>query len=233
MLSGKPLSLGEKNSLLERMYGKSLQKSWKNNVSNTQIVENPEMLNKIEELAAQKESLLKPVTTTNISYTSTPIRREPIRTTVTPVNKQIEVRLPDGKRRITPMLLQTVPTEPVSMDVVPSTTKLDTISSSSPTKSRIIVEKVEGSQSIEPKNLFNPTPIKHTTSVVQRSQLTQATDRMPGIRLTAVQCAPVPEDAPVVCFINQLDPLKTQPGITVTKICHQAKVQVCFLSLLY
>lgn len=93
------------------MYGKSLQKNWKSNFSNTQIVENPEMLTKIEEMA-QKESQTK-VSSNATTYISTPVRQEVPRTSPAPAptNKQIEVRLPDGKRRITPMLLTSVSTD--------------------------------------------------------------------------------------------------------------------------
>lgn len=205
------------------MYGKSLQKNWKQNFANTQIVENPEMLNKIEEMV-QKEAQTK--LTLNVPDSATPIRKEPIKTinATTPTNKQIEVRLPDGKRRITPMLLTTIPTE-TTLDVPSVTPKADTLSSSSPTKSKIVVEKV---QEMQPKNLFNPTPIKQTAKAMERPQMTHSTDKIPGFRLNSVACKDVPGDAPVVCFINQLDPLRLQPGITVSRICHQVKIQVSF-----
>lgn len=105
---GKPLSTGEKNALYERMYGKSIQKNWKQSITNTQIVENPEMLNIMEELAQRDIQPKFPTASTNSvssTYNSIPVRKEPKPVTNTPTNKQIEVRLPDGKRRITPMLL--------------------------------------------------------------------------------------------------------------------------------
>lgn len=52
-------------------------------------------------------------------------------------------------------------------------------------------------------------------------------DKMaPGCRIDIVTCKEVPGDEPVVHFINQLDPLKSTPGITVSKICHRTKIQV-------
>lgn len=87
------------------MYGKSFQKNWNQSFSNTQIVENPEMLNIMEELST-KEPV--PTRTVPTVVPTTPVaRRDPVKptTVTTPTNKQIEVRLPDGKRRITPMFI--------------------------------------------------------------------------------------------------------------------------------
>lgn len=87
------------------MYGKSIHKNWNKTFSNTQIVENPEMLNIMEEISHKE---LQPKVSTNTVVNAIPVRKEPMRPITnasTPTNKQIEVRLPDGKRRITPMLL--------------------------------------------------------------------------------------------------------------------------------
>lgn len=112
---GKPLSTGEKNSLYERMYGKSFQKNWKHSFSNTQIVENPEMLNMIEESVKEERVPTNSVQAAPPPRIDVPTPRlDTARTTPTPTmptNKQIEVRLPDGKRRITPMFLTSVPSE--------------------------------------------------------------------------------------------------------------------------
>lgn len=66
------------------MYGKSLQKNWKQSFSNTQIVENPDMLEHMEDMASKETTKMN--VTTNMHYTSTPKRQEPTRTMVRNMN---------------------------------------------------------------------------------------------------------------------------------------------------
>lgn len=78
--------------------------------SGTQIVENPELLSAIEKINENKTNSLhielpKPATQ------DVPLESpKHITNVLVPANKQLETRLPSGKRRITPMLLTSVPT---------------------------------------------------------------------------------------------------------------------------
>lgn len=93
------------------MYGKSLQRNLNQSYTGSQIIENPEMLNAIEEINAPTPEI--PIK--DIPKPASPelIQESPKTSSIlVPANKQIETRLPDGKRRITPMFLKPVPTVP-------------------------------------------------------------------------------------------------------------------------
>lgn len=83
------------------MYGKSFQRNWNQSLSNTQIVEYPEMLTILEELNSCKMIVPAP---SELKRPAPTVAKPPVNI-VSPTNKQIEVRLADGKRRITPMFL--------------------------------------------------------------------------------------------------------------------------------
>lgn len=88
------------------MYGKSFHRNWNQSFSNTQIVEHPEMLTMLEEMNSCK--MIAPAPLVNAQpdlKRPAPIVAKPRVNIVSPTNKQIEVRLADGKRRITPMFL--------------------------------------------------------------------------------------------------------------------------------
>lgn len=116
--------------------------------SGSQIVENPELLSAIEKVEENSEStvvseLPKPV------VQDIPIESPKLNTSIlVPANKQLETRLPSGKRRITPMLLTSAPpgvTDTANLihtNLEVSTKDTNAFSSSSPTKSKIIVETV-------------------------------------------------------------------------------------------
>lgn len=95
------------------MYGKSLQRNLNQSYTGSQIIENPELLHAMEEMNSKnlndniKIDIPKPVIVQDVQLES------PKQTTVLiPANKQIETRLPDGKRRITPMFLKPGPPTP-------------------------------------------------------------------------------------------------------------------------
>ena len=147
------------------MYGKSLQKTFLNhNFSGSQIVEYPELLKFIDELAPlvtkpeanKMEDVSKSVTDNTIGVHQE-LPQETLNTSTGNVlilaNQQIETRLPSGKRRITPMLLKSVSSSEVignSLEV-PTINDNSAFSSSSPTKSKIIVV-----QESSPKKLKMP-----------------------------------------------------------------------------
>lgn len=89
------------NVLLERMYGKSLTSEGSN--INTFIVETPELLSvqeHAERIATSQEQPQAPASELPVTPT-TPLKG--------PLNKQIETRTSDGKRRITPMYIPPAP----------------------------------------------------------------------------------------------------------------------------
>lgn len=111
------------NALYERVYHKSLQRNWNQSFSGTQIVENPELLIAIDEINEKNianDSIV--IDSDNISNKDVSFESPKLNSSVlVPANKQVEVRLPSGKRRITPMLLTSVQNN--NVDALPEKTK--------------------------------------------------------------------------------------------------------------
>ncbi|XP_071534897.1 protein HIRA isoform X2 [Panulirus ornatus] len=143
---GCPLSEDETNNLHMKLYGKSAVTSATS--VNPTIIENPELLRLREEerirakAASASEQSQRPVP-------STPQRA--------PINKQIETRTADGKRRITPMFIP--PTEGVE---TPNKSYEASFSSSQQEKSKIVVEKVDGV--VEPNVSSSRPPAAFSTN---------------------------------------------------------------------
>lgn len=97
------------------MYGKSLQRNWNQSFTgSSQIIENPELLQAMEEMNGKPKDDEKVKETLQSSPilpvpTTPEVQEEPSKTTLISANKQIEMRLPSGKRRITPMFLTPAP----------------------------------------------------------------------------------------------------------------------------
>nr|CAD7414526.1 unnamed protein product [Timema poppensis] len=128
---GKCLTIEEKNTLHERMYGKNLSAS----LCQTSVVECSDLIG----TTIKSEILVLSKTTNHSDHVDKPV--VPTSPMKGPINKQIETRTSDGKRRITPMY---IPPAPDSIDVpVPfgSASSQPTFSSSSEPKSRILIEK--------------------------------------------------------------------------------------------
>lgn len=92
------------------MYGKSLEKNWNQSFTGSQIVENPELLKTVEEVKnvePEKPANADIPKTPSLDF-SEPAKANPA-TVFVATNKQIETRLPSGKRRITPMFLTPAP----------------------------------------------------------------------------------------------------------------------------
>ncbi|KAK7024654.1 hypothetical protein SK128_009629 [Halocaridina rubra] len=137
---GHPLSEDETNNLHIKLYGKSALTSASS--VNPTIIENPEILRLREEEKAKAER--------NKELSQKPTPTTPLRA---PINKQIETRTADGKRRITPMFIP--PSEGVDS---PSKSYEASFSSSQQEKSKIVIEKVD--KIVEPnvsvsRNAFN------------------------------------------------------------------------------
>lgn len=217
---GKPLSTSDKNSLYERMYGKSFQRNWNQSLSNTQIVEYPEMLTILEELNSCKMIVPAP---SELKRPAPTVAKPPVNI-VSPTNKQIEVRLADGKRRITPMFLTSAAAD-VNKDTGGSSPKPESLSSSSPSKSKIIIEEVREPIAVTKNNVFHPTPVKPTAKLNTRPAITFA-NKIPGIQISAVSCRKSADEEASVHFIRPLDPLKALSGVTITRLCNKTKIQI-------
>ncbi|KAK9878470.1 hypothetical protein WA026_022112 [Henosepilachna vigintioctopunctata] len=220
---GTPLSNSEKNALYEKLYHKS---SWNIGFTGTQIAENPEILNaidKVNEISKPKtfpgnEEMLPPKTPAKDNNLEVESPKINTNTTVfVPVNKQVETRLPSGKRRITPMLL--TPSNP-SNTPKDSELKIEipiyetgTFSSSSPKKSKIIVETVKES----PKPIVTKQNISTQNTMVLQP---------PGNQINQLMCSEVPGDEPIIQIINVLDSQRIPTGTAVLKNGVNQKVQI-------
>lgn len=98
------------------MYHKSFQKNWNLSFAGSQIVENPELLGVLDEINSKPENAHISIEIQDPPQPATPQKDVPIsfespklnQSILVPQNKQLETRLPSGKRRITPMLLTAV-----------------------------------------------------------------------------------------------------------------------------
>ena len=89
------------STLHERMYGKFLSPS----ARQTCVVETPELLEVREKQAEMKDTAF-PANQTEPATEQPVTPRTPLKG---PINKQIETRTSDGKRRITPMFIPPAP----------------------------------------------------------------------------------------------------------------------------
>ncbi|KAI4472211.1 member of the hir1 family of wd-repeat protein [Holotrichia oblita] len=170
---GVPLSASEKNSLYERMYGKSLQQNLLNqSFSGSQIIENPELLRAMEEGNASPKKDAMEVEEVPAVVVASPIQQESPKTSsvLVPINQQTETRLPSGKRRITPMFLKPVPSTPTTKDnlEVSAISESTALSSSSPNKSKIVVVQESNSSTsnwnTSPNAQTIPPPIVYVST---------------------------------------------------------------------
>ncbi|XP_012227653.1 protein HIRA [Linepithema humile] len=124
---GQPLDPAEQSSLHERLYGKPLA-----NQGGCMVMEAPELLNlkpPAPNLTPQVPSApsIPPV----INTATTPVKG--------PINKQIETRTSDGKRRITPMFIP--PPADTTDTNISGSLGTPTFTSKVQTKSSIVIEK--------------------------------------------------------------------------------------------
>ncbi|KAF5276450.1 hypothetical protein FQA39_LY06519 [Lamprigera yunnana] len=219
---GNPLSADEKNSLYERMYGKSLQRNWNQSFTGSQIIENPELLQTMEEINEKSNkptvaAIPKPALTPEVVEVQKSVG------SLVPANKQIETRLPSGKRRITPMFLTTTPVSTKDSSELSILSEISTsFSSSSPSKSKIIVETRKQSAPIK---LQLPSP-QTSKNVESAKSVCLPMFQAPGVQVNQLMCSEVPGDQPIVHFINMLETVKLPSGTTVTKKTGQVKMQI-------
>ncbi|CAB3221414.1 unnamed protein product [Arctia plantaginis] len=175
---GTPLTIDEKNAFYEKIYGKCLANESGGDLSSNLLVECPEILLAREKQEAKKEaakeettpksdksqpkSLLSPSAGSS-SILSTPLR---------PMDRQIETRTSDGKRRITPVFIPLTHADAnESLGSQPGGTE-NCFSTSSQSKSRIRVE-VRDDIVIHPNVSNHATSTQHNTSKTSDSGLDQ------------------------------------------------------------
>ncbi|KAB0796937.1 hypothetical protein PPYR_10998 [Photinus pyralis] len=223
---GHPLLVDEKNALYERMYGKSLQRNWNQSFTGSQIIENPELLQAMEEINDQQR--IQPSIQKEIPKLVTPPAPQESPKSAPPLvvpNKQIETRLPSGKRRITPMFLTAAPVLAKDSLEVSLMNEISTsFSSSSPSKSKIIVETRKECAPVAVQSQSVPPASNKTVEAVQSTTLPKA--QPPGVQINQLMCSDVPGDQPIVHFISVLEPLKLPSGSTVTKKTSHIKMQI-------
>lgn len=169
---GLPLSLEERNGLFERKYGKYLVSESTSDNANL-LVECPEVLQAREKIAAEEskkdKDSSKDVTPTKLEKqdssgknqsNSLPIAQSSPVTPVRPIDRQIETRTSDGKRRITPIFIPLHAPADQNESVASLSASDGCFSSSSQNKSRIRVERRDDIV-IHPNvsNHAPPTPI--------------------------------------------------------------------------
>ena len=144
---GKTMSSDEKVLYKQKLYGKSLQTSSPTH----QLIEDPDIMiiheqKKLQQNGCQSSNESSNKITTNDSKNSSISKL-----IKGPTDKQIEVRLADGRRRITPLYIP--PIDGIAFNSQPTT-----FSSSSEAKTKIVIEKHDESNSS-----MNSSPNKQQT----------------------------------------------------------------------
>ncbi|KAH7958413.1 hypothetical protein HPB49_001382 [Dermacentor silvarum] len=196
---GMPISPDERNLWHQKLYGKSLSgPGSQQRQSGATLVEDPEVLKAQEQYSkAQQQqrtasTLSKEVNgvtpsaspaTSNVPTSSANSVVRPINTNSNssrplpyikgPTDKQIETRMPDGRRRITPLF---IPPDPEVGDVpVPFNSQaLPNFSSSTESKSRIVIEKRDESSSVPATDLCDKSSDKTPSLKAQKESAGQS-----------------------------------------------------------
>ncbi|KZC10950.1 PREDICTED: protein HIRA homolog [Dufourea novaeangliae] len=165
---GQPLDPAEQSSLHERLYGKPLVQG------GCTVMEAPELLN--------LKTTAPPTQTTQTS-TSTNSMQPPPTTPTTPakgpINKQIETRTSDGKRRITPMFIP-----PPSDTMDSSSARLGTPTFTSQVKSSIVIEKRNDVVAPNVTTAVNSTNTNSPISTIVLKRREHATPKLHHASLT-------------------------------------------------
>lgn len=158
---GKPISQDDRIAWHQKLYGKSLaamaQSNHQRNLASSLLIEDPDVLKAQEEQQKlQQQQQQSQQTNLNREVNGVATSSQPPHTIVHtssrdsnsrhsfhlkgPTDKQIETRMPDGRRRITPLY---IPPDPDTGDVpMPFNSQaLPNFSSSTESKSRIVIEK--------------------------------------------------------------------------------------------
>uniref|UniRef100_T1ING8 Protein HIRA n=1 Tax=Strigamia maritima TaxID=126957 RepID=T1ING8_STRMM len=183
---GRPLTQDEHSSMHQKLYGKSLAMNNQYD-SMTTIIENPDVL-KLKERLKEREQIDQQQQQQQETLKCHPTAKGPI-------NKQIETRTADGRRRITPMFI--APAPDLGDAPLPFTSKSQpTFSSSTESKSKIIIEKRDevvcinsnSNSNVGRTNLLTPvksnTPTVTTTSPVASTPVTIAPENIEQPEIT-------------------------------------------------
>ncbi|GIY07833.1 protein HIRA [Caerostris darwini] len=177
---GKPATDEEKNTLHQSLYGKSMAMTNHSASPALTVVENPDILKFQEELKVREETNFKdeapncsssPLPPTNdigvskieLQNSSNSQGSKPSLHIKGPTDKQIETRLADGRRRITPLFIP--PPPDIGEVPVPFNSRaLPTFSSSSESKSKIVIEKRD--ESCDASSLHSLPRVENSTSAL-------------------------------------------------------------------
>ncbi|XP_026747652.1 LOW QUALITY PROTEIN: protein HIRA homolog [Trichoplusia ni] len=168
---GTPLTLDEKNSFYEKIYGKCLANESGGDLSANLLVECPEILLAREKQEAKKEAAKEETTPkseksqSKILLSPSPASCGTSSTPLRPMDRQIETRTSDGKRRITPVFIPLTHADAnESLGSQPGGTE-NCFSTSSQSKSRIKVE-------VRDDIVIHPNVSNHATSTQQNNSRT-------------------------------------------------------------
>ncbi|EEC06110.1 histone transcription regulator, putative [Ixodes scapularis] len=157
---GTPITPEERNLWHQKLYGKSLSSlthQLHNSAGCSTLVEDPEVLKAQEQ---QQQQLAARATRVAAAAQG-------------PTDKQIETRMPDGRRRITPLF---IPPDPEIGDVpVPFNSQaLPNFSSSTESKSKIVIEKRDESSSVPAPEASDKSSDKPTTALKETAMTLNA-----------------------------------------------------------
>ncbi|XP_060810940.1 protein HIRA homolog [Amyelois transitella] len=183
---GTPLSKDEKNAFYEKIYGKCLANESGGDLSSNLLVECAEIMMAREKQEAKRDA--KEETTPKADRTQFQSRpsatRSPSSPAVRPVDRQIETRTSDGKRRITPVFIPLTHADAnESLCSTPGGTE-QCFSTSSQSKSRIRVE-VRDDIVIHPNVSNHATPTNADNGLDNRLRKRSAAS-LPGPRASEV-----------------------------------------------
>ncbi|XP_072943481.1 protein HIRA [Epargyreus clarus] len=176
---GTPITIEEKNSFYEKIYGKCLANEGGGDMSSNLLIECPEIMLAREKQEAKKETPKEETTPksdksqSKVVLTPSPVSR--------PVDRQIETRTSDGKRRITPVFIPLTQADAnESLGSQPSGSE-NCFSTSSQNKSRIVVERRDDI-------IIHPNVSNHATSL----QNNKSNDNVLDSRLKKRSAASLP-----------------------------------------
>ncbi|CAL1273718.1 unnamed protein product [Larinioides sclopetarius] len=176
---GKPATDDEKNTLHQSLYGKSMAMTNHSASAALTVVENPDILKFQEEIKVKDEENSKEeivngspalpmandygISKVELQSSSNSQSSRPAPHIKGPTDKQIETRLADGRRRITPLFIP----PPPDIGEVPApfnSRAPPTFSSSSESKSKIVIEKRD--ESCDASSLHSQTKVENSAPAV-------------------------------------------------------------------
>ncbi|CAG4912875.1 unnamed protein product [Colias eurytheme] len=213
---GTPLTLEEKNALYEKIYGKCPANDGSGDLSSNLLVECPEILLAREKQEAKKElpkeeSTPKSEKSQQKIYTPSPVSTQSS-PALRPMDRQIETRTSDGKRRITPVFIplthadanESLGSQPGGLE--------NCFSTSSQSKSRIRVERRDDIV-IHP-NVSNHAHSKTSDNALDQRLRKRTASTLPGPKAEDLQTKrPCPSPPPGQSQTSYLVPALSVPAL--------------------